>query len=111
MAGAYGARALQAAALTAAGGTPALVITVVFTAPFGFAAAGVLFPATTRAALITAAIAAALLWAAGENYGAIFSGMATDPNSGPLLVLLALAFWPVRRESAAPVRDHGFLTG
>ena len=101
----------RAAALTAAGGTPALVITAVFTAAFGFAAAGVLFPATTRAALITAAIAAALLWAAGENYGAIFSGMATDPNSGPLLVLLALAFWPVRRVSAAPVRDHGFLTG
>jgi hypothetical protein len=99
-----------AAPLTAAGGTPALVITAVFTAAFGFAAAGVLFRATTRAALITAAVAAALLWAAGENYGAIFSGMATDPNSGPLLVLLALAFWPVRRVSAAPVRDHGFLT-
>ena len=101
----------RAAALTAAGGTPAVVITVVFTTAFGFAAAGVLFPVTTRAALITAAIAAALLWAAGENYGAIFSGMATDPNSGPLLVLLALAFWPVRRVSPAPVRDDGFLTG
>ena len=101
----------RAAALTAAGGPPALVITVVFTAAFGCAAAGVLSPATTRAALITAAIAAALLWAAGEHYGAIFSGMATDPNSGPLLVLLALAFWPVRRDSAAPVRDDGLLTG
>ena len=101
----------RAAALTAAGGTPALVITAVFTAAFGFAAAGVLFRVTTRAALVTAAIAAALLWAAGENYGAIFSGMATDPNSGPLLVLLALAFWPARRVSAAPVRDHGFLRG
>jgi hypothetical protein len=100
----------RAAALTAAGGTPALVITVVFTVAFGCAAAGAFFPATTRAALITAAIAAALLWAAGEHYGAIFSGMATDPNSGPLLVLLAVAFWPVGRESAAPVRDHGFLT-
>jgi hypothetical protein len=100
-----------AAALTAPGGTPAAVITAVFTAAFGFAAAGVLFRATTRAALITAAIAAALLWAAGENYGAMFSGMATDPNSGPLLVLLALAFWPVGRESAASVRHDGFLTG
>jgi hypothetical protein len=101
----------RAAALTAAGGPPALVITAVFTAAFGFAAAGVLVPAVTRAALVTAAIAAALLWAAGEHYGAIFSGMATDPGSGPLLVLLALAFWPVRRDSAAPVRDHGFPTG
>jgi hypothetical protein len=101
----------RAAALTAAGGTPAAVITAAFTAAFGFAAAGVLFRATTRAALITAAIAAALLWSAGEHYGAIFSGMATDPNSGPLLVLLALAFWPVRRVSPAPVRDDGFPTG
>ena len=23
-------------------------------------------------------------------------GSATDPNSGPLLILLALAYWPVR---------------
>ena len=95
----------QSAALTSAGGTRAVVITAVFTAAFGFAAVGALFPATIRAALVTAMIAAALLWAAGENYGAIFSGMATDPNSGPLLVLLALAFWPVRPESADTVPD------
>ena len=35
----------------------------------------------------------------GVDPGELFTGMATDPESGPLLALLALAFWP-----AAPVR-------
>ena len=32
------------------------------------------------------------------------SGGATDPNSGPLLALLALAYWPARTAVTAPVR-------
>jgi hypothetical protein len=40
-----------------------------------------------------------VLWVTGEDFGALLSGSATDPNTGPLLVLLALAFWP----SAAPL--------
>jgi len=32
----------------------------------------------------------------GENFGAIFSGSATDPNSGLPLALLAVAYWPAR---------------
>jgi hypothetical protein len=32
----------------------------------------------------------------GEAMGAPFQGMATDPNSAPLLALLAAAFWPAR---------------
>jgi hypothetical protein len=39
----------------------------------------------------------------------LLSGSATDPNTGPLLVLLALAFWP----AAAPLarlRRAGALT-
>jgi hypothetical protein len=32
----------------------------------------------------------------GEQFGAIFSGQATDPNTGPLLILIAAAFWPLR---------------
>jgi hypothetical protein len=30
----------------------------------------------------------------GEAFGGILAGGATDPNSGPLLGLLALTFWP-----------------
>ena len=36
---------------------------------------------------------AAALWLA-EGLGGILTGSATDPGTGPLLALLALAFWP-----------------
>ncbi len=41
----------------------------------------------------------------GEAFGGIFTGLATDPNTGPLLVLLALAVYPNRAWAAhrAPV--------
>jgi hypothetical protein len=31
----------------------------------------------------------------GEGFGGIFTGTATDPNTGPLLVLLGFAVYPV----------------
>ena len=84
----------QASPLTAGGGTHAAVITVVFAVAFGLAAVGVLVPAATRAALVIAIVTAVAIWVAGEHFGGITDGMATDPNSGPLLALVALAFWP-----------------
>ena len=57
-----------------------------------------------RAALVLASLVAVVIWVVGEGFGGVFSGPATDPNSGPLLVLLAAAYWPVRAASAA-VRD------
>jgi hypothetical protein len=84
----------QASPLTAEGGTHAAVITVVFAVACGLAAVGVLVPAATRPALVIAIVTAVAIWAAGEHFGGITDGMATDPNSGPLLALVALAFWP-----------------
>jgi hypothetical protein len=46
-----------------------------------------------RAAIVLAVVLAAALWLA-QGMGELFTGMATDPESGPLLALLALAFWP-----------------
>jgi hypothetical protein len=37
-----------------------------------------------------------LLWWATEGFGLLLTGTATDVNSGPLLVVLALACWPPR---------------
>jgi hypothetical protein len=54
-----------------------------------------------RAGVVTAVILAALIWVFGEALGAIFTGSGTDPNSGPLLALLALAYWPSRAGLAA----------
>jgi hypothetical protein len=90
-----------ASALTAAGGGRADLIRIAFTVAFALAAAGVLLPAAARPALAISVIAAAILWAAGEHFGALLSGQATDPNTGPLLILIALARWP--RAKATPI--------
>jgi hypothetical protein len=37
-----------------------------------------------------------VIWVFGEALGGILTGVGTDPNSGPLLALLALAYWPLR---------------
>ncbi|HYZ57612.1 MAG TPA: hypothetical protein VE733_29480 [Streptosporangiaceae bacterium] len=65
-------------------------------------AAGVcLPPAAARITLVLAIVVAAGIWVVGEAFGAIFTGRGTDPNSGPLLALLALAYWPA---SGAAIR-------
>ena len=46
--------------------------------------------------MLLALVAAAVIWVVGEAFGTILAGGATDPNSGPLLALLALAYWPAR---------------
>lgn len=35
-----------------------------------------------------------LFWWAGQSFGQMLSSLGTDPNSGPLLVLLTLCSWP-----------------
>ena len=60
-------------------------------------------PTLKRAWLLLAMVFAATVWVVGEDLGGLLTGTATDPNSGPLLVLLAAAYWPVRlsrRENA-----------
>jgi len=58
-------------------------------------------PSAAKATLVLAIVVALVIWVVGEAFGMILAGGATDPNSGPLLVLLALCYWPVRA-SAAP---------
>ncbi len=48
---------------------------------------------------IVAVVVALGIWVIGQNFGQIFSGSATDPSSGPILALLAVAYW---RRSPAP---------
>jgi hypothetical protein len=52
-------------------------------------------PPLARSALILALVVAAFIWVFGEVFGQILAGGATDPNSGPLLALLSLAYWPL----------------
>ena len=40
--------------------------------------------------------------AGGQDLGALLTGKATDPNTGPILVLIAFCYWPFpRRDSPA----------
>ena len=54
-------------------------------------------PPAARATLVLAIVVAALIWVFGEAFGTILTGGGTDPNSGLLLILLALVYWPLRR--------------
>jgi hypothetical protein len=54
-------------------------------------------PALVRAGLVVAMLLGTVYWVCGQAFGMPFMGMATDPNSGPLLVLLAAAYWPASR--------------
>jgi hypothetical protein len=64
----------------------------------GFVALGVLARPTVRPALVLAVILGVAFWLA-QDFGGIFTGSATDVNSGPLLVLLAATLWPALRRS------------
>jgi hypothetical protein len=82
----------HAASLVAGQG---LVASVALAAAFVVIAAGVFLPRRAARAAIALAIAlAALIWVVGQALGMILAAGATDPNSGPLLILLALAYWP-----------------
>jgi hypothetical protein len=84
---------------------PADAAAIRFAAAFALAAAGLLVPAAVRPILVVAVIAALALWAAAEGFGEILSGSATDPNTGPLLVLIAAAFWPYPRSATSFIRS------
>ena len=75
----------------------ASLVSFALAAAFVLAGAGIVWGGTARPALVLAVALALCIWVAGEDFGGILTGHATDPNSGPLLILLAAAFWPPRR--------------
>ncbi len=59
-------------------------------------AVGVYLPdPVTKFTLVLAMVVFAAIWAATEDFGGILAGGATDPNSGPLVIILALLYWPL----------------
>ena len=60
-----------------------------------------------RPAIWTGIVLTGVYWAAGQSFGELFSGQATDPNTGPLLVLIGLAALSTRaRPSTAVTQRH-----
>ena len=49
-------------------------------------------------AAVAAAVALSVVFFLAQGAGQLLTGGATDPNTGPLLALLGLSFWPVVRE-------------
>lgn len=83
-----------------------LAFSIVLAVLFAVIAAGVFLPLPmARAALLLAVVLALLIWVAGQDLGGVLTGGATDVNSGPLLALIALAYWPSRPPVTAPVAD------
>ena len=90
----------HAAALLAHQG---LAVSVVLAVALAVIAVGVYPPRPAgRAAVVLAIVVAAVIWVFGEAFGAILAGGATDPNSGLLLILLAVAYWPARAAVTPP---------
>jgi hypothetical protein len=82
-----------------------LAVTVVLALLLMGVAVGIYLPRSYgNVAVVVAAVLAAAFWVVGENFGAILTNGATDVNSGPLLVLLAAAYW--RRSP-----DHSSASG
>jgi hypothetical protein len=52
-------------------------------------------PRFTRFTLVLGIVTFVFIWVATENFGGILAGGATDPNSGPLVIILALTYWPL----------------
>ncbi len=70
-------------------------VAVVLAVALALVAASVYLPrAAARAGVVGAIVIAAFLWVC-QGLGGILTGSGTDPNSGLLLALLAVAFWPL----------------
>jgi hypothetical protein len=95
----------QAAAVLAHQGLAASIVLAV--ALIVIAAGVFLPPPLARSALILALVVAAFIWVFGEAFGQILAGGATDPNSAPLLALLALAYWPLATAEGNDGRPDG----
>lgn len=60
----------------------------------------VLIPRLTRFGVLLAVVLSLVIWVVAQDFGEVFTGQATDLNSGLLLVLLAACYWPLSARSA-----------
>jgi hypothetical protein len=74
---------------------------------FALCALAVLLPPKLAKPLYSLAMVLAAITWVGQDFGGILTGQGTDPNSGPLLFLLALAYWPIHPQPALqPATAH-----
>ncbi len=79
-----------------------LAISIVLCVVLAAITFSVYLPFRAARVMVWVAVTVALvIWVLGQNFGQVFSGSATDLNSGPLLALFAVAYW--RRRPPATV--------
>jgi hypothetical protein len=69
--------------------------------------------------LAAGAVLSLAMWLTGQGLGGVFTGSGTDPNTGPIIAVLAMAMTPARVSApfvgltplAAAMRRHGVLVG
>ena len=71
-----------------------LTVSVILAVVCAVIAVGIYLPRVGVDVIVgLAVLVSAIIWVVGENLGELFTNGATDVNSGPLLVLIALAYW------------------
>lgn len=81
-------------------------VAILFAVVCAVVGAGVFAPVKfTQFTLVLAMATFALVWVGVQDFGGILAGGATDPNSAPLVILLALIYWPLAPPDVA--RDRG----
>ena len=60
------------------------------------------------ASAVTGAVLATVFWVLGQNMGELYSGHATDPSTGPLIVVMALALVGTGVSTIGPASVHKF---
>ncbi|HUC56504.1 MAG TPA: hypothetical protein VMA95_03825 [Streptosporangiaceae bacterium] len=77
-------------------GSNGIAVSVALAVVLAVIAAGVFLPARVlKIVIIGTVVLAALIWVIAQAFGGILTGGGTDPNSGPLLALFALLYWPL----------------
>ena len=100
---------LSVAHALGSGGTSVAVVCAALSLVIGL---GPLVSRHTTVFLVAGVALALDYWMFGEAFGQVFTGIATDPNTGPLLILLALAVYPNRvrvgaaADVASPAAGH-----
>jgi len=83
----------RAAALAADHGLAIAVALAIICAGIALSAFG--SRPAARAGVVAAAMLGAAIWVVAQAFGGIATGQSTDPGSAPLLILIAIAYWPL----------------
>lgn len=93
---------LAGAVLSHAGSAPFIALVAVMVL---ITVAGLAGRPWQTAAAVAGAVVATTFWVLGQNIAELYSGQATDPNTGPLIVLMALALVGSTVSTRLPTRN------